>query len=259
MTAIRLVTRADDLGSFSGAAAAAIDAHRHGIIQNTGVMVPTPWFPDAVARLKEAPSLCVGVHLTICCEWGRNRWRPILPAQQVPSLVGADGYLHKDPVAMHHAGIKPAEILAECQAQLDRARAYGLDIIYADTHMGWEWMHPLPNGTRLSELMPAWCRANGVLWTARLPAAGLPRAASGAQTLRGRLLASLDVATPGTYLFVIHPSLHGTVINQEAIGHAPGAVAGERVGDWQVGRSAQLKAELARRGVRTVRWDELAA
>jgi len=259
MTTIRLVTRADDLGSFSGATAAAVDAHRHGIIQNASVMVPTPWFEDSVAQLTDAPGLCLGLHMTICCEWGQNRWRPLLPARQVPSLVDADGYLHSDPVAMHHAGIKPAEILAECQAQLDRARAHGLDIIYADTHMCWEWMHPLPHGARLSEILPEWCRANGVLWTARLPAAMLPRAGATAHTLQGRLLAQLDVTSPGTYLYVIHPSLHGTGIGQERLGQDPGVVAADRVADWRLGRSAQLKAELARRGVTTLRWDQLTA
>jgi len=259
MTTIRLVTRADDLGSFSGAAAAAVDAHRHGIIQNAGLMVPTPWFADAAARVKEAPELCLGLHMTICCEWGQNRWRPLLPARQVPSLVGADGYFHADPVAMHHAGIKPDEILAECQAQLDRARAHGLDIIYADTHMCWEWMHPLPHGERLSEILPAWCQANGVLWTARLPAAMLPHPGATAHTLQGRLLAQLNVTRPGTYLYVIHPSLHGTGIGQELPGHGAGAIAAERVADWRLGRSAVLKAELARRGVTTVRWDALVA
>jgi len=260
MTAIRLVTRADDLGSFSGATAATIDAHRHGIIQNASLMVPTPWFEDAVAQLKDVPSLCLGVHLTMCCEWTHNRWRPVLPAHKLGSVVGADGCFQRDPLALHQAGIVPEQILAECQAQLDRARAHGLEIIYADTHMGWEWMHPLPQGTRMAELLSAWCWANGILWTAGLPVPGLPWIPPVARTLQGRLLTQIEVSPPGTYLHVLHPSLHGTAIAREHVGQGPtGVIADERVADWQLARSAQLKAELARRGIATLRWDALAA
>jgi len=126
--------------------------------------------------------------------------------------------------------------------------------------MGWEWMHPLPQGTRLSELLSAWCRANGILWTAGLPVPTLPWIPPHARTPEGLLLGQLNVAVPGTYLHVLHPSLHGTAIAQERFGQDPaGLIALERVADWELGRSALLKAELARRGVTTVRWDALAA
>src|SRR5688572_15147720 len=118
MPRIRLITRGDDLGSFSGAAPAAIDAHRRGVLRNVSVMVPTPWFADTVERLRAAPGLCVGLHLTMCCEWAADRWAPLLPAERVPSLVGADGLFKSDPGRIHADGVRLGELMAEAKAQL---------------------------------------------------------------------------------------------------------------------------------------------
>jgi len=257
MPRIRLLTRADDLGSFAGATPAAIAAHYRGILRNVSVMVPTPWFGDTVERLREVPSLCIGVHLTICCEWNRNRWRPVLSAAQVPSLVDSDGWLKRSPGQIHEEGTCVAEVLAECQAQLDLARASGLPITYVDTHMGWDWLHERSGPPRLEELMPEWSRKNGVRWYRAPPVAGLSASPVTQNSRRADLLARLEHATPGTYLSVIHPCWAGSAIAAEDIGRIGASVQDERVADAALFTDPTLLPELARLRVETIRYDEL--
>src|SRR4051812_24132496 len=138
---VRLLARADDIGSFSGTIPALIDCARRGIARNASLMVPTPWFEAAARELRALPGICFGVHLTITCEWPTMRWRPVLSPAQVPCLVDAEGFLKRDPLAVHKDGAVVEQLLAECQAQVDRARALRLPIRYVDTHCGWEWIH----------------------------------------------------------------------------------------------------------------------
>lgn len=255
MSGISLVTRADDLGSFSGVAPAAIDAHRRGITRNVSVMAPTAWFADAAAQLRRVPSLCIGVHLTVCCEWRGQRWRPLSPPERVPSLVDADGRFKADGGAIHRDGARLSEVFAECQAQLDLARAHGLDVRYVDTHMGWEWIHEPSGPPRAADLMPAWCARNRVIWHNGQRPRPLPQPAVPASSAAARLLAGLDVAAPGVYLQVTHPCLPGHAIASERLGE--GGVEAERRADYELIADRGLARELARRGVALRRIDEL--
>ncbi len=260
MTRIRLITRADDLGSFSGVAPAVVDAYRRGITRNASVMVPSPYFEQAAAALRRAPDLCVGVHLTVCCEWADQRWRPASTRDRVSSLVDADGYLKRDPGRIHNDGIRLGEVLAECQEQLDRARAHGLDVRYVDSHMGWEWMHEQSGPPKAQDLLPAWAARNGVLWYGSVKARGLPALPKGTvspSSPRAVLLAQLEAAPAGTYLHVTHPCWPSSGIAAADLGGGAGQVARERLADYELIGDPGMRAELARRGVRTIRYDEV--
>ena len=257
MPRIHLLTRADDLGSFAGATPSAIDAHRRGILRNASVMVPTPWFTDTVERLRDVPSLCIGVHLTICCEWNSNRWRPLLPAAQVPSLVDKEGWFKRSPGHIHEEGTCIAEVLGECQAQLDLARASGLKVTYVDTHMAWDWMHERSGPPRLEDLMPEWSRRNGVRWYRTPPVAGLSAPPVAQNDRRADLLARLEYAAPGTYLAVIHPCWAGSAIAVEDLGRVGTSVQSERVADAALFADPTLFSDFSRLDVSTIRYDEL--
>ena len=47
------------------------------------VIVPSPWFPEAVEMLKEHPDLDVGIHLALTSEWDNVKWRPVSDAQSI--------------------------------------------------------------------------------------------------------------------------------------------------------------------------------
>lgn len=65
--------------------------HREGIQTSIEVLVPSPWFPEAVRLLEENPDIDVGIHLTLTSEWDNVKWRPV---SHCPSLTDGDGYLY---------------------------------------------------------------------------------------------------------------------------------------------------------------------
>jgi hypothetical protein len=254
MAAINIVTRADDVGSFSGALPASLDAHQRGVIRNASLMVPARWFSQAALVLRDIPSLCLGVHLTICCEWRYQRWTPLSPAQRVPSLIDPQGFFHASPLTLHEAGIEPEQILLECQAQLDRARAYRLPIAYADTHMRWEWMHG-PNGQpRMQDLLKDWCTRNSIRWFRNPQLPELTMTPNG-----NTLLRQIQSCTPGTYLLVHHLSLPGSAIRfeSEALDSGLVNVDAQRVAEYELASNPRFLHELNRRDIGLLRFDQL--
>jgi predicted glycoside hydrolase/deacetylase ChbG (UPF0249 family) len=61
----RLIVTADDVGLHPGMTTGAIRAHREGIVTACSVVANGVAFYDAVERLRDVPSLEVGVHLTL--------------------------------------------------------------------------------------------------------------------------------------------------------------------------------------------------
>lgn len=65
MAVKRLIVTADDVGLHRGMTEGAIRAHGQGIVTACSVVANGRDFDDAVARLRDVPSLEVGVHLTL--------------------------------------------------------------------------------------------------------------------------------------------------------------------------------------------------
>jgi len=94
-SAIKLIVRADDIGSSHAANLACIQSYREGIARSVEVMVPCPWFNEAAGMLRANPGYDVGVHLTLTSEWanypGRSE-RTLLPddepAVELPAQHG---------------------------------------------------------------------------------------------------------------------------------------------------------------------------
>ena len=73
---VRLIVRADDIGIARSVNEAVIDSYLNGIVTTVELMMPTPWFPDAVKLLEENPQINAGLHLTLTSEWENMKWRP---------------------------------------------------------------------------------------------------------------------------------------------------------------------------------------
>ena len=86
---IRLIVRGDDMGYSHAGNEALIKCYKEGIEKSIEVIVPSPWFPEAVKLLEENPGVDVGVHLAITSEWDNVKWRPL---SDCPSLKDANGY-----------------------------------------------------------------------------------------------------------------------------------------------------------------------
>lgn len=128
---IRLVVQADDLGMCravnDGIELAIVD----GIVTQTSVMAPAPWFVEG-ADVARRTGVVTGLHATFTCEWDALRWAPLSTG---PSLRLDDGTMPRtvDDAAER---IDAAEGLAELRLQARRAQECGLDLAYVDPHMG---------------------------------------------------------------------------------------------------------------------------
>jgi len=73
----RLIVTADDVGLDRGMTSGAIEAHRNGIVTACSLVANGLEFDDAVARLREVPSLEVGVHLALVEERALTTGKPM--------------------------------------------------------------------------------------------------------------------------------------------------------------------------------------
>lgn len=131
LPAKRLIIHADDVGMSESVNRATFALVERGTVTSLSVMVPAPAFESAVVWLKAHPDVDVGVHLTLTSEWSAVRWRPVSPADSVPSLIEADGTLKRRWSA---SSADPRDVDRELRAQIARARHSGLAISHLDVH-----------------------------------------------------------------------------------------------------------------------------
>lgn len=124
----RLIVTADDVGLHHGMTEGAIRAHREGIVTACSIVANGAAFDDAVARLRETPSLEVGVHLTLVEE------RP-LTAMRFPKK-----YTSFVPLYLLRA-ISMRAVERELRAQIERVLATGLHVTHLNGH---QHLHLLP-------------------------------------------------------------------------------------------------------------------
>jgi predicted glycoside hydrolase/deacetylase ChbG (UPF0249 family) len=145
---ITLLVRGDDIGSSHSANMACIESYKNGIMQSVELMVPGPWFPEAVRLLNENPGLDVGVHLVVTSEWNDIKWRPLTCC---PSLVDNDGYFYPSiwqrenfpkGTALKDAPWKIEEIEQEFRAQIETAKRHIPYVSHLNCHMGCEGCAP---------------------------------------------------------------------------------------------------------------------
>jgi predicted glycoside hydrolase/deacetylase ChbG (UPF0249 family) len=127
---IRLIVQADDLGMCRAVNEGIELAATDGILTQTSVMAPTPWFAEGAAMARRV-GVATGVHVTFTCDWEFLRWGPLTAAGSLRDEQG----LFKNTVAAAAEG-DADEAIAEAHAQIDRAQACGLELSYVDPHMG---------------------------------------------------------------------------------------------------------------------------
>ncbi len=123
-----LIVNADDFNLTPGVTRGILEAHRHGIVTSTTVMVNLPGLARSRDLARDAPRLGLGVHLNLTIG------SPVLPSGQVPSLVDGDGRFLRERAQVAEKGI-PSEVRAEWTAQAERfAAVFGRRPTHLDTH-----------------------------------------------------------------------------------------------------------------------------
>jgi predicted glycoside hydrolase/deacetylase ChbG (UPF0249 family) len=130
-----LAIRCDDVGMCHTVNLAVRKLLATGVPFSASVMVPCPWFLEAVEILKANPQIGVGIHLTLNSEWEHYKWGPVLGAARVPSLVDTKGYFYASEEAFKAAHVDLGEVELELRAQIERALTAGLRVDYLDYHM----------------------------------------------------------------------------------------------------------------------------
>lgn len=133
---VAVLIRCDDIGMSRSVNMAAKKVLETGLPVSMSVMVPCPWFEDAVAILKQYPHVAVGIHLTLNSEWKQYRWGPVSGKHMVPSLVDSMGNFFPSRSKLFANNPALREIELELRAQIDKAKKAGLTIAYLDYHMG---------------------------------------------------------------------------------------------------------------------------
>jgi chitin disaccharide deacetylase len=135
-----VIVTADDFGLDLAINEAVERAHTGGVLTAASLMVGQPAAADAVERARRMPGLRVGLHVTLT-----GGMRPLLPPQQLPDLVDAQGRLPQDlaglgwRLATHSRTRRQAQ--DEIRAQFNAFAQTGLTLDHANGHQHYH-MHP---------------------------------------------------------------------------------------------------------------------
>jgi chitin disaccharide deacetylase len=137
----RLVVRGDDMGYTHSGNQALIKCYKEGIETSIEVLVPSPWFPEAVRLINQNPGVDVGIHLDLTSEWENIKWRPLTDCK---SLKDSAGYFY--PMVYPNKNYpgrsimenkwKIEDVEMEFRAQIELALKYIPRISHFSAHMG---------------------------------------------------------------------------------------------------------------------------
>ena len=128
----KLIVTADDFGLSLAVNQAVEQAFNEGILTTTSLMAGASQVQDAVDRARRNPGLKVGLHVVVA------RGRPVLPVDEVPDLVDADGRFSND---LFQSGVRifflprvRQQLEKEIEAQFEAFHAFGLTLDHVNAH-----------------------------------------------------------------------------------------------------------------------------
>lgn len=257
----RLIVRGDDMGAAHAINEAIIKCHKDGIQTSIEVIVPSPWFPEAVKMLKENPGVDVGVHLALTSEWDNVKWRPL---SEAVSLRDPEGYffpmIHPNKnypnraLAQNHWQLSDVE--KELRAQIEMALKYLPGVSHLSSHMGC---------TGLSNETIALLKKLRVEYRLDIEPAEMgvknvglrgPRATS-QEKIEGFLQMLETLEVDKTYMFVEHPGLDTP--EMRAISHIGYEnVAVDRQGVTDAWTSPKVRQAIKDKGIQLIGYRDLA-
>lgn len=257
---VRLIVRGDDMGFSHAGNEALIKCYKEGIEKSIEVLVPSPWFPEAVKMLEKNPNVDAGVHLSLTSEWETVKWRPLTPC---PSLTDSNGYFYPmiwpnknypNNALKEHAW-KLDEVEKELRAQIELAMKKIPQISHISAHMGCTDLDK-----SVSDLVKKLVKEYKI--DIDLKALGVKGTGykgphvTAAEKVKS-FINMLDSLKPGeTYLFVDHPALDGP--EMRAIYHIGyEIVAEDRQGVTDLFTSPEVMQAIKRRNIQLISYADL--
>jgi len=257
---IRLIIRGDDMGFSHSGNEALIKTFKEGIEKSIEVIVPSPWFPEAVKLLEENPNVDVGIHLVLTSEWDNIKWRPLTDAS---SIKDSNGYFYPmiwpnnnypNQALLQHKW-KIEDIEKEWRAQIELAKKKIPRLSHISGHMGCTDMND-----SVRALAKKLAKEYGIdidLTQFGVKGADYDGPKQTSEEKINSFIKMLDKLEPGnTYLFVDHPGLNTPEL--QAIHHIGYEnVAADRQGVTDTWTNEKVKAAIAKKGIQLISYKDL--
>ncbi len=133
----RLVVNADDYGYFRAVTRGILATVDGGAVTATGVLANGPALVEYAPALRERPEVDVGVHLNLTLGEPLTSGMRVRLAPRGGRFPGRAGLLG----ALLSGALRPADVVAELRAQIERCLGLGLAVRFLNGH---EHVHMLP-------------------------------------------------------------------------------------------------------------------
>ena len=257
---IRLIVRGDDMGFSHSGNEALIKTFKEGIARSIEVIVPSPWFPEAVKMLEENPKVDVGIHLVLTSEWDNLKWRPLTEAK---SLRDSNGYFYPmiwpnknyPNKALLQQQWKIEDIEKEWRAQIELGKKTIPRLSHISGHMGC---------TNINDEIKAMAKKLAKEYsldidpsTLGVKGIGYDGPVKTTAEKKQSFISMLNKLEAGnTYLFVDHPGFDTPEL--QAIHHIGYEnVATDRQGVTDVWTDAEVKEIIRKRGIQLISYKDL--
>ena len=258
--AIRLIVRGDDMGYTHSGNIALIKCYKEGIETSIEVIVPSPWFPEAVKLLQQNPGVDVGIHLALTSEWENIKWRPL---SNGASIKDSNGYFYPmvypnknyPGQALLENKIKLEDIEKEFRSQIEIALKKIPHISHISSHM---------NCTNMNEEVKALTKKLAKEYKIDIDLddygvkyAGYDGPSKTAAEKIQSFLNMLGKMEPGkTYWFIDHPGMNDEELKAvHHIGYEQ--VAEDRQGVTDVFTNDKVKAFIKEKGIQLIGYKDL--
>ena len=259
----RLIIRGDDMGYSHAGNEAILKCYKEGIEKSIEVLVPSPWFPEAVKMLEQIPTADVGIHLTLTSEWDNIKWRPLADC---PSLRDADGYFYPmirpnknyPKRSVSENDWKLAEVEKEFRAQIELAMKHIPRISHFSGHMGCtsldDDVKALVKKLAQEYHIPQYDARLGEVSVTHVGYVGAHATSEEKLQSFMKMLESLEAGK--TYIFVDHPGLDTPEV--QAIHHIGYEnVAADRQGVTDVWTNPSVKELIKTKGIQLIGYNDL--
>jgi len=256
----RLIIRGDDMGFSHAGNEAIIKTFKEGIETSIEIIVPSPWFPEAVKFLNENPAVDVGIHIALTSEWDNVKYRPVSPC---PSLTDEDGYFfpmiwpnkNYPGRALQENKWKKEDVEKELRAQIELAIKKIPRISHMSGHMGCYDISPevkaLAKKLAIEYKIDIDPKELGVKGVSYIGPKGTTE-----EKIQS-FIKMLESLTPGeTYLFVDHPGIDSPEL--QAIHHVGYEnVSTDRQGVTNTWTDQRVKDVIKSRGIQLISYADL--